>query len=417
MPQFIYKGRNDSGALVSGQLQAASLNAAAADLFGNNITPIEISESRKVTKPARSPGQKDGTTINSLNAMLAGNKIDIIDLIIFTRQMYSLSKAGMPLDRALRGLEASISNLGMKRILRDVTQQIEKGTDLTGAFSRHPKVFSPLYLSLVHVGENTGRLDLAFQQIGKYLELERNTSKQIKSATRYPIFVLVAIAIALAIITVFVIPVFADTFDKLQAELPWQTVLLINISDFMVAYWMYLLAAGVLAYVAFRRWVGTSAGKLRWDQKKLGFPLVGNIFERVALARFSRTFAMMSKSGVPVVQSLAVIARAVGNRYIGDNVQRMQDGISRGESLYKTAEKSGMFSPLVMQMIAVGEESGSLDTLMEEVADFYDAEVEYDLKKLGSAIEPILIVCIGGMVLILALGVFLPIWDLASAAR
>jgi MSHA biogenesis protein MshG len=418
MPHFIYKGRNQGGSLVTGQLQAVSVNAAAADLFGNNITPIEITETRapKQKKAAKSPAGPAAPRV-ARAGVLGGGKIDITDLIIFSRQMYSLTKAGMPLDRALRGLEASIANPRMKRVLRDVVAHLEKGMDLTGAFSQHPKVFAPLYLSLVHVGENTGRLDLAFEQIGKYLELERTTTKQIKSATRYPLFVIVAIAIALGIITVFVIPVFAETFLKLQAELPWQTVLLINISDFMVAYWMYLLAGTVVGFFAFRNWSNTPKGRSKWDQRKMRFPLVGSIFNRVALSRFARTFAMMAKAGVPVVQSLGVIARAVGNKYIGDNILQMQDGISRGESLYTTAVKSGMFSPLVLQMIAVGEESGNVDELMQEVADFYDSEVEYDLKKLSSAIEPILIVFIAGMVLVLALGVFLPIWDLASAAR
>lgn len=388
-------------------------------MFGNNITPIEITETRAAAPKRERATNPVGAATSGLPRpkLLGGNKVDVTDLIIFSRQMFSLTKAGMPLDRALRGLEASISSIPMKRVLRDAVAQLEKGLDLTGAFSRHPKVFSPLYLSLVHVGENTGRLDLAFEQIGKYLELERSTAKQIKSATRYPSIVLIAIAVALGIITVFVIPVFAETFEKLGAELPWQTRVLINISDFMVAFWMYILAALAGAFVAFRNWSNTEKGRTQWDQRKMSFPLVGSIFSRVALSRFSRTFAMMAKAGVPVVQSLGVIARAVGNKYIGDHILQMQDGISRGESLYKTAVKSGMFSPLVLQMIAVGEESGNVDELMQEVADFYDAEVEYDLKKLGSAIEPILIVFIAGMVLILALGVFLPIWDLASAAR
>lgn len=414
MADFTYTGRNQGGALVSGQVQAASLNAAAADLSGDGITPIEIFELRTA---ARAPKRKTASfNVATLNDMLAGNKIDITDLIIFSRQMFSLTKAGMPLDRALRGLGASISNPAMKRLLSDVARQLEQGHELTVAFSRHPRVFSALYLALISVGESTGRLDLAFAQVGKYLELERSTSKQIKSATRYPLFVLIAIIMALAVITVFVIPVFAETFDKLQADLPWQTIALISVSDFMVEYWYLLLAAVAATTLLFRRWTSTGTGRSRWDQNKLGIPLVGGVFERVALSRFARTFAMMSKAGVPVVQALAVIARAVGNKYIGDNVLKMQEAISHGESLYKAALKSNMFSPLVLQMIAVGEESGSVDDLMAEVADFYDAEVEYDLKRLGSTVEPILIVCIAGIVLVLALGVFLPIWDLTSAA-
>lgn len=432
MPSFSYRGRDGGGALVTGKLQAGSANEAAAQLFGREITPIdirEVAEARKAAAAARpaaaaaaaAAGRGAAKAVAQARSRashgMRGSKVGIEELIIFSRQMYSLSKAGMPLDRALRGLEASILNPAMRRVLRDVLQQLEKGQDLSGAFSRHPRVFSPLYLSIVNVGENTGRLDLAFQQVGRYLELERNTTKQVKSATRYPLFVLVAIGIALSIIMMFVIPVFAETFERLSAELPWQTVLLIDISNFFVKYWAVMLGAIALAWVLFKRWLATGPGRRQWDHYKLGFPLVGGIFERIALSRFARTFSMMMKAGVPIVQSLSVISRAIGNSWIGTHVTRMGEGIAKGESLYQVAVRSRMFSPLVLQMISVGEESGNLDSLMEEVADFYDSEVEYDLKRLGAAIEPILIVFIAGMVLILALGVFLPIWDLGRVAR
>ncbi len=424
MPSFRYKGRDATGSLVTGQLHAVSPEAAATELFGSSITPIDI---REVNIPATAsaqkarnqppkalPGKRDG---GSLGFLFQSNKVEITDLIIFSRQMYSLSKAGLPLDRALRGLEQSISSIQMRRVLNEVSQQLEKGMDLAGALARHPKIFSPLYLAFIHVGENTGRLDLAFEQAGKYLELERNTAKQVKSAVRYPIFVIVAISIAFTVIMMFVIPVFAETFERFDAQLPWQTVLLIDISNFLLQWWAFI-AGSVLALILFvRSWMASSRGRLKWDRYKLSIPMAGEILERVALSRFSRTFAMMMRAGVPVVQSLAVIARAVGNQYIGENVLGMRDNISRGESLYSSAIKSGMFSPLVLQMISVGEESGSIDTLLNEVADFYDTEIEYDLKKLSSAIEPILIVLIAGMVLVLALGVFLPIWDLANAVR
>ncbi len=394
---------------MSGRIQAGSADAAADDLYGNSITPIEIIELKGDSGP-------QGSLVERLNASL-NQKITINDLIMFSRQMYSLNKAGMPLDRSLKGIEASIQNIPMKRVLRDISGQLEKGMDLAGSFGRHPKVFSPLYVSLVHVGENTGRLDQAFEQIGKYLELERDTSKQIKTATRYPMFVMIAIAVALAVITVFVIPVFANTFAQLDAELPWQTRVLIAVSDFVVAWWMYILALLAISWFSFMHYIKTPAGRLVWDRRKLQIPLVGSIFERVALGRFARTFAMMMRAGVPIVQALGVIARAVGNEHIGTHISKMRDAISYGESLHRAAVKSGMFTPLVLQMIAVGEEGGNVDDLLEEVADFYDAEVEYDLKKLGSAIEPILIMFIAGIVLILALGVFLPIWDMANAAR
>lgn len=416
MPSFSYKGRGPEGNLVSGQLQAATSNDAATELFGKSITPIEIRELKNSPRAAKAKAAGKAKA-KSVKQVLLNSKVDLEELIIFSRQMYSLTKAGMPLDRALRGLEASIDSPAMKRVLRDVLGQLEKGLDLSGAFSRHPKVFNQLYLSIVHVGENTGRLDLAFQQVGRYLELELSTAKQVKSATRYPIFVVAAIGVALSIIMIFVIPVFAETFERLSADLPWQTQVLIGVSDFFVKYWYVMLGAIAGAYLTFRNWVATPIGRKQWDHLKLSIPLVGGIFERIALSRFARTFSMMMKAGVPVVQSLTVIARAIGNTWIGASVSRMGEGISKGDSLYQSAVKSSMFSPLVLQMIAVGEETGNLDALLYEVAEFYDAEVEYDLKRLAGAIEPILIVCIAGMVLILALGVFLPIWDLASAAR
>lgn len=422
MPLFHYNGRDSSGALVSGNVDAATAEDAAAMLFGERVTPIEITETRKkeqkkTQQKSKRPGLDDNASvIEKANHFLGANKIEIDDLIMFARQMHSLTKAGLPLDRAIRGLEASLTNKGFKAVLRDVVDALENGQTLATALGQYPDVFSNLFLSLVHVGENTGRLDLAFHEIGKYLELEKNTTKQVKSATRYPIFVMIAIAVALAVVTVFVIPVFQETFDRLGADLPWQTVVLMNTSQFVLNYWPLILFAIFCSFFGFISWKNTERGRYEWDKRKLGFPLAGIIFERVALGRFARTFSMVLGAGLPLVQGLSVVAGAVGNAYIGSNVHKMREGVERGESLHRTATSSQMFSPLVLQMIAVGEETGTVDELLAEVADFYDAEVEYDLKRLGDAIEPILIVFIAGLVLILALGVFLPIWDLSTAA-
>ncbi len=424
MPKFQYSGRDNSGALVSGSLEAASPEEVASRLFGESVTPIEIQETtrdsaRKVqpSKSKKRPGlEPDASAIDRINHFLGANKIETDDLIMFARQMQSLTKAGLPLDRAIKGLEASLTNKGFKAVLKDVVEGLENGQSLATALGQYPSIFSNLFLSLVHVGENTGRLDLAFQEVGKYLELEKNTSKQVKSATRYPIFVIVAIAIALAVVTVFVIPVFEDTFERLGANLPWQTVLLMNISGFVRDYWPLILFGIFSAIFGFISWKNTSRGRLEWDRRKMKLPLAGIIFERVALGRFARTFSMVLSAGLPIVQGLTVVAGAVGNAFIADNIHKMREGVERGESLHRTATNSRMFSPLVLQMISVGEETGTVDELLGEVADFYHAEVEYDINRLSQAIEPILITFIAGLVLILALGVFLPIWDLGSAA-
>jgi len=424
MAQFEYSGRDNTGALVSGRIDAGTADDVASQLFGDRVTPIEIREV-KANKQRASKAKEnrkidlgpDASAVDRINAVLAGNKIEIDELIMFARQMYSLTKAGLPLDRAIKGLEASLVNLRFRQVLRDVVGGLENGMSLAAALGRHPNVFSQLFLSLIHVGENTGQLDLAFREVGKYLELEKQTKQQVKSATRYPLFVMGAIVVALAVITVFVIPVFSATFDRLGAQLPWQTVLLMDVSNFVVDYWPVMLIGIAGSVFGFVSYINSERGRLKWDQKKLGLPLAGNVFERVALARFARSFSMVMRAGVPIVQGLNVVAGAVGNAFIGKNINIMREGVERGESLHRTASNSKMFSPLVLQMIAVGEETGTVDDLLSEVADFYDAEVEYDLKRLSDAIEPILITFIAGLVLILALGVFLPIWDLNAAVN
>jgi len=424
MAQFQYSGRDNTGALVSGSLDAGNADDAAAQLFGSSVTPIEIREvkgqGRKkapLGKTRKAKLGSDASTVERINAFLASDKIDADDLIMFARQMHSLTKAGLPLDRALKGMEASLSNLAFREVLKGVIEGLGNGMDLASALGMHPKVFSKLFLSLVHIGENTGRLDMAFSEIGKYLELEKTTRKQVKSAIRYPLFVMSAIAVALAVITVFVIPVFSDTFERLGAELPWQTQLLMNTSNFVINYWPFILISIFGSIYGFIYWSNTDKGRLTWDEKKLGIPLVGAVLEKVALARFSRSFSIVMAAGVPIIQGLTIVGGAVGNAYTSLNIYAMREGVERGESLHRTASSTGMFSPLVLQMIAIGEETGTVDELLAEVADFYDSEVEYDLGQMSDAIEPILISFIGGLVLILALGVFLPIWDLNTAAN
>ena len=419
MARFEYSGRDMNGVLVSGVIDASNTDDAASQLFSDSVTPININEVRggdTGRNRSRTTGSS-GNAADAVRAIFTRPKISIDDLIMFSRQMQSLTKAGLPLDRAIKGLEASLSNKDFREILKDVITSLENGMTLATALGNHPRVFTQLFLSLVHVGENTGRLDMAFGEVSKYLTLEKSTRKQVKSATRYPLFVIAAIIAAVAIITVFVIPVFSETFERLGAELPWQTVVLIESSNFVVNYWPFILLGFFGSIFGFLYYKQSDRGRLHWDRRKLGLPLAGTVFERVALGRFARTFSMVMSAGLPIVQALNVVAGAVGNAYISGKIFKMREGVERGESLHRTAVNSRMFSPLVLQMIAVGEETGTVDELLSEVADFYDAEVEYDLKQMSDAIEPILITAIAGLVLILALGVFLPIWDLNTAVN
>ncbi|PYC23626.1 type II secretion system F family protein [Pseudomonas alcaligenes] len=408
MSQFRYTGRDAQGAKVSGTLQSSSRDSLASELLAQQITPLTIEEQA---------GQGGEDVLAALQERLRRKRVDLEELIIFCRQMYSLSKAGVPIIRAIGGLAESHRNLYFREVLQAVRADLEGGMSMAVALNAHPKVFTTLFISMVSVGENTGQLDQAFRQLSSYLELERETRKRIKQATRYPLFVLAAMAVALVVINLLVIPAFAKVFEQFKADLPWPTQVLIGTSQFFQDFWWLLLALAAGGLYAFFRWIESDAGALRWDSIKLRLPIVGGIFERIALARFTRTFAMMYRAGVPLLQTLSINSASVGNRHIGQAILGMREGVERGEALTRTASSSGLFTPLVLQMMAVGEETGALDDLFVEVADFYEQEVDYDLKQLADAIEPILIVAMGVMVLILALGVFLPMWELASVAK
>ncbi len=406
MPLFQYRGRNPQGAAVSGDVEAASASAVAAQLSSTGITPIFIEEIQQ------SAGLDD-----LLYQWRRRKKPDLDDLILFARQFYTLMRAGVPIIRAINGLADTTRNLMFKEALQDVLGELEAGHELSAAMTRHPKIFSSLFINMVRVGENSGRLDEVFLQIAGYLEREKTTRDQIKSAMRYPSFVIIAVAAAMFVINLWVIPTFAKVFSGFNAELPLATRILLMVSDFTVAYWIHILIAMFLGSLALRHYLNSEDGRFRWDRYKLRIPIIGNILLRATLSRFSRAFAMSVRSGVPLVQALMLVSRAVDNTFIGQAVLDMRNGIERGDTLTRTAANSKMFTPLVLQMMAVGEETGSIDDLLEQVSDFYDREVDYDLKSLTSKLEPILIIVIAGMVLVLALGVFLPMWDLINVAK
>lgn len=405
MPGYTYRGRDRSGQEVRGKLDAPSRDDAARSLMGMGVTPLQITEA---------------VAAAGIGIRFAGffeERPGHDDVMLFCRQIYSLLKAGVPIMRALAGLQESAANPGMKKVLQDLRESLDSGRELSAAMARHPKVFSAFAVNMVRVGEMTGMLEEIFLRLFYHMEFERFMRDQVKSALRYPSFVIVAMSIAMVIINIWVIPAFAKVFDGFGAELPLMTRILIGFSDFMVANWIYLLLGLAGAIFGFRSWVATRAGRYDWDRIKLRIPIAGKIVLKATLARFARSFALAAKSGVPVIQALSNVAQTVDNAYIADKIERMRDGVERGESVLRSAIATGIFTPVVIQMIAVGEESGSLDDMLQEVAEMYQREVEYELKTLSQQIEPILIVFLGIMVLILALGIFLPMWDLGAAIK
>jgi len=402
MADFHYTGRDVRGSLVEGDISASSHSAAVSQLQTEKIIIVRLEAA-----VARAPK-------NNINIGFK-KKVTLDDQVLLTRQLYALTKAGIPITRAVNGLAESTENSSLAEILTAVSDSLISGAELATAFRQFPKTFSPIFVSMIHVGENTGRLDLAFQKLTAHLELERETKKRIKSATRYPIFVMTAISLAMVVINVMVIPSFASVFAKLGSDLPLATRILIASSEFTINYWWLILLTIFVGGYSWFRFIQTSEGLLWWDNKKLHLPLLGSLFKRIALSRFSRSFAMMLSSGVPILKGLSIVAESVGNKSIGAAIGEMYRGVERGERLTSTAAATGLFTPLVLQMMSVGEETGSIDDLLNDVADFYEEEIDYELKQLADSIEPILLVFLGCLVLVLALGVFLPIWDLSGA--
>jgi MSHA biogenesis protein MshG len=406
VPYFAYKARNARGEMLQGVLESADSGGVADQLFNTGITPIEIVATKKPVA--------DGE--GGWWSRFTDDKVRAIDVQLFSRQMYTLLKAGVPIMRGLAGLQESATNKAFSRVLKDIRESLDSGRELSAAMRRHTEIFSTFYLNMVRVGETTGRLEEIFLRLFDHLEFERDMRERVRTALRYPMFVVIAMTVAIVIINVFVIPAFAKVYAGFKAELPLMTRILINASNFTVNYWPYLLAAVVAAAIGFRMYIATPNGRYRWDKARLRLPIIGDIILKATMARFARSFALSSKSGVPIVQGLSIVSQTVDNSYIASRIEQMRDGVERGESILRTAVTTGVFTPVVLQMIAVGEETGELDSLMDEIGGMYEREVDYELKTLSSKIEPILITGLGILVLILALGVFLPIWDLGKVA-
>nr|WP_218106398.1 type II secretion system F family protein [Duganella sp. SG902] len=391
---------------MQGVLEAADSGAVADQLFNTGVTPIEIVVTKKATTDS-------GET---WLAKLLEKKVTSMDVQLFSRQMYTLLKSGVPIMRGLAGLQESAVSKSFAKVIKDLRESLDSGRELSAAMRRHPEVFTPFYLSMVRVGEMTGRLEEVFLRLFDHLEFDRDMRERVKSATRYPTFVVIAMVIAMVVVNMFVIPAFVGVFARFNTELPLMTRILIGTSNFTVRYWPVLAAALVVGIWGFRAWIGTAKGLYQWDKFKLRIPVAGKIVLKATMARFARSFSLSSRSGVPIVQALTVVAQTVDNAYLTARVEQMRDGVERGDSILRTAAATNVFTPVVLQMIAVGEESGSIDDLMDEIAQMYEREVDYELKTLSAQIEPILIVFLGIMVLVLALGIFLPIWDLGKAA-
>jgi MSHA biogenesis protein MshG len=407
MAEFSYKGRSAEGKLVNGRTQGETIEQVAQRLIATGVTPLDIQALG---------GVASSLSMEKLSRKLGLGKVTITDLVMFSRQMYTITRAGIPLLRGLRGLVASTHNAILRETLEDILQSLEGGRDLASSFARHPQIFPKIYVSIVSVGEATGTLDKSFQRLTEYMAQEKDMQDRVKSAVRYPIIVAITIVLAMVFMSSFVIPKFEPVFAQLKGQMPLPTKILLGSSAVVRDYWY--MALGVLAVLVYglRLWLRTPDGRMKWDRMKLRAPVMGKLMYEATLSRINRSMAISLSAGMPMTQTLAVIARSSGNVFMSEKIQMLSTNVERGESLSRAASASGLFSPLVLQMIAIGEETGALPELLDEAAGYYEREVDHALKNLSSSIEPILIVTVGGMVLLLALGIFMPLWEVISKA-
>jgi type IV pilus assembly protein PilC len=333
-------------------------------------------------------------------------------LVVFTRQMATMMDAGLPLVQSLTALEEQTDDKGFKSILRNVTESVERGQAFSEALAEHPRVFSRLYVSMVEAGETGGLIAEILDRLASYLESTARLKKKVKSAMSYPVIVcFIAISIALFLI-IKVIPIFADIYKDFGAKLPGPTQVLINISNVLRHYFLLALVAMATTIYAFVQFKRTKRGAAIWDRLKLRMPVFGKLIHKIAISRFARTFAALLRSGVPILETLRIVGQSSGNTVVEDAVEKTAGSIERGDNLALALRQHSIFPPMLVRMVAAGEQTGKVDVMLEKISDFYDEEIEATLSGLTALIEPLLIVFLGVVVGSIVICMFLPIFKL-----
>ncbi len=407
MPVYSYKAKDSGGGYKTGRVEAPTEADAIDEISRMGLLPVSLEQGSGMP----------GLSFNLDFKELMHGRVGLPELVMLCRQMYSLSKAGVPIIRAIGGLADSTDHYGLKKSLSALNRDLIGGRSLTQAMGDQPKIYNSLFVSMINVGENTGRLEDVFFQLAEYFTLEQETRKRITSAMRYPFMVIIFIGVAIAILNIWVIPVFSTMFGKFGVELPLTTRILIGTSAFFVSYWPYMLGFVVALPFVIRRALKIKKVRYHWDRLKLKIPVIGSILRRALLGRFCRSFSLMLRAGVQLNMALTLVASAIDNRFLEDRVNAMRREIEHGNSLATVAMQSNMFTPLVLQMFAVGDETGRVDELLLEAALHYEREVDYELKALTSKIEPLLLVFVALLVGVLALGIFTPMWDMYGAMQ
>jgi type IV pilus assembly protein PilC len=401
MPVFLWEGREQSGNRQKGEIEAENEAAVRLQLRSKRITPIRIRPKPKGLFSAKLGARQQ--------------KITPKDVVIFTRQFSTMIDAGLPLVQGLEILSSQQVNKSLRRVLIEIKETVESGSTFADALKKHPKIFDELYVNLVAAGEVGGILDIILNRLSIYMEKNEALKRKVKGAMLYPLIVMVVAVAVIGVLLIFVIPIFEQMFAEFGAELPGFTQMVISLSNWLKKWIIPLIILfSVIAYI-FKRFYSTNRGRALIDDVILKSPIFGDLIRKVAVARFTRTLGTMISSGVPILDGLDIVARTAGNRTIQTAIENVRKSISEGKNIAEPLAESGVFPPMVVQMIAVGESTGALDAMLSKIADFYDEEVDTAVEALTSMLEPMLMVFLGGAIGALVIAMYLPIFTMASA--
>ncbi|HOJ86194.1 MAG TPA: type II secretion system F family protein [Elusimicrobiales bacterium] len=393
---FTYKAKDSKGKVVEGDIEASSQFDAISKLKSQKLSVINISQTKK--------------------KKLKGGKVSSKDIVIFSRQLSTLVSSGVPIIQSLSILESQAENKNFAQVIATIKKDIEGGLSISDAMAKHPKVFSELYVSMIRAGELGGILDTILDRLSSYLESAAALRDKVKSALMYPMIVGGIAVVITVFLIIFVIPIFKNIFQGFGAELPLITRIVIGASDFMKYNIIYILLALGGGFYGVKRYIKTEKGRMKFDSIILKLPVFGIILKKVAIAKFSRTLGTLIKSGVPILQGLETVAKTSGNKVIEEIILGSMKSIREGGKISEPLKKNDVFPSMVVQMIAVGEETGSLDNMLFKIADFYDQEVDSAVKGLTSMIEPLVMVFMGTVIGFIVIAMFIPMFQMGEIA-
>ncbi len=395
MPVFAYAGKARGGKPITADIEAADQTTAIDQLRTQGITVTNISEKKK-----KAEGKKQ--------------KVTDKDIVVFTRQFATMIGAGLPLVQCLDILSTQCDNRTFGRLIGEVKMDVESGTTFADALKKHSKVFSALYCNMVQAGEVGGALDVTLIRLAAQLEKAAKLKAQIKSAMVYPTAIVGVAVVVISVLMVFVIPIFAKMFTDFGGTLPGPTQLVIGISEFMQKYIVLMVGAAVGAGYALKRYYATPGGRIKIDTLMLKLPVAGDLIRKISVAQFTRTFGTLLQSGVPIMEGLEIVARIAGNKIVENAILQARTSVGEGKTLSEPLGTTGVFPPMVVQMINVGEATGALDGMLGKIADFYDEEVDAAVGALTALLEPMLMVVLGTVIGFVVIAMYLPIFKMAS---